>query len=199
MTFAARLARSLRRAIAPAAISLGLMTGAASAAVVDFEFTVKSWSYRLNGGTGSDFPGGSIEGAGFNYGGQDIAFIGGFFHDAFYNASAGKAVFSLTPRTYGPGDLPSAFTGSAYFASSFAPFFSSVSSANIGFITGGGNYGYVVFDWDSITSTMTFVSGQYESVAGVAIAVAAVPVPAALPLMLGAIAGLGLLARRKRG
>ncbi len=197
MKITARFARSLRRAVAPAAISLGLMTGAASAAVVDFEFTVKSWSYGLNGSTGSDLPG--IYGAGFNFGGKDIAFSSGFFHDAFYGAGAGKAVFSLTPRTYGPDDLPSAFIGHAYFASQFAPFFSSVSSANIGFRTGAGQYGYVVFDWDSITSTMTFVSGQYESTPGVAIAVAAVPVPAALPLMLGGIAGLGLLARRKRG
>lgn len=110
-------------------------------------------------------------------------------------------MFSLTPRTYGPADLPSAFTGSALFAASLTPKFFDISGGNIGFLSTSGHYRYVVFDWSFTTSTMTFVSGRYESVAGVAITVPAaapVPVPAALPLMLGGIAGLGLLARRKR-
>ncbi len=200
MIFAANPARLLRWAIAPVAVSLGLMTGVANAAVVDFEFTTKVWSYGLHGYTGSDFPGGSVQGSGWSSGGGEIYFDGGFFHNAsVYGATFGKAVFSLTPRTYGPADLPSAFTGGAAFAVSLSPlFFSNISSANIGFLSSSGNYGYVVFDWDAITATLTFVSGQYESTPGVAIAVATVPAPAALPLMLGGIAGLGLLARRKR-
>ena len=157
MTFTTRLLRSLRRAIAPAAVSLGLMTGAASAAPVDFEFTTKVWSYGLSGGTGSDFPGGSIQGAGFPYGGRDIFLAGGFFTNNSLGGGSGDAVFSLTPRTYGPADLPSAFTGSALFAASFTPKFFDISGGNIGFLSSSGHYGYVVFDWSFATSTMTFV------------------------------------------
>ncbi len=148
--------------------------------------------------TGSNLPG--IDGFGFSFGGVDVGFAGGFFHDGGFNAGEGLAIFSLTPTTYGPGNEPSAFTG-------FADFFSiqggysvatDVSGGNIGFRTAAGNYGYVVFDWDFSSLTLTFLSGEYESDPGVAISVAA-PEPSTLALFATGLALLGFLGWRRRG
>jgi len=176
-----------------------IVGSSAQAAVVDFEFTVKSWSNGLNGGTGSDLAG--VQGAGFAYGGVDVFMAGGFFHDGGLHAGIGRPVYSLGAATYGPGSEPSGFTGSAVFSNSgYIPSITtSITAGNIGFKTAAGNYGYVVFDWNYPARTLTFLSGQYESVAGAAISTAsAVPLPAGLPLLLSGLMAAGILRRRRK-
>jgi hypothetical protein len=72
----------------------------------------------------------------------------------------------------------------------------------LGFRTASGNYGYIEYDYTRVNSvsTISFLSGAYESSAGVAIqtpGAAAVPEPAGIALLgLGALGLLG--ARRKQ-
>lgn len=181
-----------------AALALTALAGTAHAAVVDFEFTTKSWSNGLNGGTGSNLAG--VQGAGFTYGGVDVFLAGGFFHNGAKNAGIGVPVYSLGAATYGPGNEPSAYTGSAVFSSSgYIPAVTtSITGGNIGFRTAAGNYGYIVFDWDYPSRTMTFLSGQYETVVGAAISTSAVPLPAGLPFILTGLLSFGVISRRKK-
>lgn len=189
--------RKLRAAtMAAAVVVLGM--GTAQAAPVGFNFTTKTWSNSLNGGTGSDLSG--IQGNGFTFGGVDVFLSGGFFHDGASGAGVGVAVYSLGQTTYGPSSEPSAFTGSAVFSNNGyqAEVTTSISGGNIGFKTADGNCGYVIFDWDYPSRTMTFLSGAYESVANVAITTpSAVPLPAALPMLLAGLGGLALFRRRR--
>lgn len=182
-----------------------LSATAGSAAVQSFEFVTTTWGRGLNGGTGNTnayLSSKGVQGFGFSFGGQDVGFSGGFFHDGFYNSGNGRPFYSTTPTTYGPGAEPSALTGSQIFVQGGADYTPvDLVGANVGFKTTDGNYGYVVFDWNAATDTMTFLSGAYETTAGVAITVpAAVPLPAGLALLIPGLVTLGgmrVMARRR--
>jgi hypothetical protein len=169
------------------------------AAAVNFSFRVTTWSNGLSGGTGSDYS--PIQGNGFTFGGVDVFLSGGFFHNGVSGAGVGNAVYSLAPTTFGPSNEPSAFTGAAVFSNNgYQPeITTSISGGNIGFKTGAGNYGYVVFIWDYPSRTMAFVEGAYGSHINTAISVPAVPLPAVLPLLLAGLGGLGLAVSRRKG
>lgn len=85
-----------------------------------------------------------------------------------------------TPRTYGPADPLSASKDSVLFAASLTP---------KAFDIDVGNICHVALDSSLTTETPTLVSDKCETTSGVAIAAAPVPVPAALPPLLGEIAG----------
>jgi MYXO-CTERM domain-containing protein len=73
------------------------------------------------------------------------------------------------------------------------------SGSYLGFLSTGGNYGWINVTWDPAINTFNVISGAYESVTGqgITISASAVPEPSRALLALAGLGGIALRRRRK--
>lgn len=192
-----------------AAVLIACFSLTANAAVVTFNVS-QSWT---QGGSSADTSGYiGITGTGETItvdpgsSGQYFDFIlgGGSFGTTGDKTSIG--VYDVM-RSYGEGSIIGAgnFTAQSYSWASIlsgnqptSPKWNASHSGALAFLTAGGLYGYLLYDFerDGALSTMNILSGGYETVQGASIAVPGVPIPAAVWLFGSALAGLGWMKRR---
>ena len=164
-----RIAKLKTQIIAAALVSF-MSAGAASAASFDFSFDIAGADYAGYGTFNGDLQGDS---------------------DTILNMTDMKLSYTTGGRTYANTGNP--IDGGEWSLSGVTADWGTNAPGPGGMYIGGGDVG---FGDPVFFSTAYDLNDFIITVAGVT---APVPVPAALPLMLGGIAGLGLLARRKRG
>jgi hypothetical protein len=123
----------------------------------------------------------------------------------------GFAISSSWPNSASPKRFLSGITVDASSVFSVIPTFTTFqygsyaqtawdSGSYLGFLSQGGNYGWINVTWDPAINTFNVISGAYESVPGqgITISAAAVPEPSRALLALAGLGGVALRRRRKQ-